>query len=401
MHDRFPRAAAGVAMFLIASAPAIASDWNVTCDADNYCIARLPVANANDADGRIKIERGAAEGSRVFVTLGATPVFEPGMVVAVEALGTGFRHEGPVAKVYRGNEMTFGEAARGPIVEALRGALKAQFTVAFGGTVGTMVYDADLTGLTAALLEIDQAQRRVGRADAMVAWGAEPAGTGTGAGARAQAAAEPAATEPAAPEAAAVEPPAPEAAAPATASAPAEPAASAVAEASGEDTAPIGSGSNIYERSELPAAIAAISDAYGCALDEALGAWGGGALGMGNGRVMYQVPCHNADINVESHVVLAEPDGRVTAFEFERPPGENAPLRPTLVNPTYDPSTGLLDATVYDSPNGDCGEFERHRFLADQIGFELIEVRTKTECDGKGGIPSEWPLSWSIDELGG
>ncbi|MCU0830880.1 MAG: DUF1176 domain-containing protein [Rhizobiaceae bacterium] len=346
-----------------------ASSWSVTCDAELYCIARTPLTGTPDAEARLKIERGNSDGGRVFVSVGTGPELAEGMVVAIEALGGGLRHEGAIDKVYRGNEMTFAEPARGPIVEALRAAGRAQVTVQFGGGIGTRVHDAALDGLTAALLEIDQRQGRVGHASAMVAWGSA---TGARDGA----------PVPDAPDQAA-EPPEP-----------------GSPPAIMEDFA-VGSGEIIYERTGLPAQIVAISDAYGCGLDEALGAWGAKALGLGQGRRLFIVPCHNADINIESHVTLLGPDGMATPLQFESPPGENAPMRPTLINPDYDAPSGLLRATAFDSPEGGCGTFERHRLLADQLAFELIEQREKPDCDTTIPNPEDWPLAWTIDEMGG
>jgi Protein of unknown function (DUF1176) len=368
----------GTVLALGHSFPAVASSWSVTCDAKLYCIARTALTGTNDADARLKIERADSDSGRIFVSVGTGPALAEGMNVAIETLGTGFRHEGSVEKVYGGNEMTFAEPARGPITEALRGALTAQVTVRFGGGTGTVVYEAALDGLTTALLEIDQRQGRIGHESAIVAWG-----SATGA----RAAASPAVAE------AQPEPP----------GAPEEP---GVAPGTGtgtgtEDTSPVGSGDIIYERSGLPPEIAAISDGHGCGLEEALVAWGGKVIGLGQSRALYIVPCHNADINIESHVVLQGADGQVTQFQFESPPGDNAPPRPTLINPDFDAGSGTLRATAYDSPDGGCGVFERHRLLEDPLAFEIIERRIKPECDNSIPNPEDWPLDWTIDEMGG
>lgn len=368
----------GAAFGLLACFPASAGEWAVSCGDNLYCIARIDWVEAKGGAVKFKIERSNLVDGKVYVTFGPSEALAVEMPVRIETLGTGFSHEGPVDKVYGGNEMTFAEAARGPIVEALRSATHAQISVRFGGTIGTVVHDVSLSGLTAALLEIDTKQGRIGRTDAMVAWGSDAPALAIAAKPPAEVQAGVATTQ--APEPKAVEP-------------------VAVADAA-SDEAPVGSGEIIYTAADLPIAIAAYGKKFGCALDDTLPAWGANALGMGGGLVLYTVPCQNGDVNIESYVGSMQ-GGTAKLYQFENQPGFEPVWRDTVINPRFDATTGMVSTIAYDSPGNDCGRFELHRFLGQNDGFELIAVRIKSECDGVVISPEEWPVEWTIDEMGG
>lgn len=379
MHRQFWHASA---FGLLACFPASAGEWAVTCGDDLYCIARIDWVEAKGGAVKFKIERSRVVGGKVYVTFGPYESLAVGMPVRIETLGTGFSYEGPVDKVYGGNEMTFAEAARGPIVEALRSATRAQVSVRFGGTIGTVVHDVSLSGLTAALLEMDTRQGRVGRTDAMVAWGSD-------------APVPPAAAKPPAEEQAVVAPkqaPKPEATKPEAVEAPAADTAS--------DNAPVGSGDILYSVEDLPVAIAAFGRKFGCALDDTLPAWGANAFGMGGGSVLYTVPCQDGDVNIESYVATMKA-GAAKLHQFENQPGFEPVWLDTVINPRFDAATGMVTTISYDSPGYDCGRFDLHRFLGQDDGFELIAVRIKADCDGVVTAPEDWPVEWTIDEMGG
>lgn len=373
---------AGAILNLLTCLAAAANEWAVTCGDDVYCIARVDLVEAKGGSARFKIERSNVADGKVYVTFGPSETLAVDMLVRIETLGTGFSHEGPVEKVYSRNEMTFSETARGPIVEALRGATLAQITVRFGGTIGTVIQDVPLSGLTEALLEIDTKQGRIGQTDALVAWGSKkPASSAVVEQTVApQVEAQPQTTT--TPEIAKSE-------APATTD-------------TDSESAPVGSGDIIYDAKDLPPEIADFASKFGCDLKETLPAWGANALGMGGGSVMYSVPCQNGDVNIESYVARKD-EGSVPAklYQFENIPGSEPVWRDTIINPGFDPSTKLLRAIAYDSPNSDCGRFELHRYLAAEDAFELIAVRIKPDCDGAMTPPEEWPVEWTIEEMGG
>jgi hypothetical protein len=156
------------------------------------------------------------------------------------------------------------------------------------------------------------------------------------------------------------------------------------------------SGDILYSAAELPAQIATLGNDLGCELDEAMQAWGAKELSWDEGSAIYLVPCHNADINVESIVAWNYmPGDEIGHMRFDALPGEGDGLRDTIINPSYDPDTSELSATTYSSADGDCGTFEKHRYNEAENRFELLEVRVKDNCDGVPTIPSEYPLSWS------
>ena len=141
---------------------------------------------------------------------------------------------------------------------------------------------------------------------------------------------------------------------------------------------------------------------FGCDMETPMQAWGAVGLGMGNGHDIYLVPCQNGDVNAEHYVAIVGPKygNHANTYEFEYPITFNQPNRSTIINPDFDPQSGILTSTTYHSPNYDCGIYEKHQYVADQDFFELLEYREKILCDGGNVLPENYELVWTIEELG-
>jgi hypothetical protein len=159
----------------------------------------------------------------------------------------------------------------------------------------------------------------------------------------------------------------------------------------------------VYDSGELAPAVAQIGrDRLNCALDDAVPAFGAQVHTLANGQVLSVVPCHFGDVNIESFVVIANGAGGGDArlVRFQRPLGEDPEPRGTIINPRWEPSVRRLTSTRYDSPNSDCGTFEIHEPMPGTAGFELVQVRQKAQCDGSATPAENYPLAWSIEEMG-
>ncbi len=360
-------------------------DWTVRCNDKNYCIAETKGESSNDEAFRLKVERGAKPGSDVFVTLRPATELDVGMRarIEIESLDEdNYGYFGTVSKIYTGNEMTFGGDPHRDLVEKLRLGEDAQIQIDFGGSTGTLTYWVKLAGLTHALLAMDEEQGRIGRLDAVVAWGGLPAdGSVAIAQAAPKAAAAPKQTEAAAPPAPANDLPPP------------------VMPSQDLST---GARGLVYTVNELPDTVQMMGTrTLDCQLDETLPAYGAQFYAEGDVET-WVVPCSMADANVPYFMAVHIPfNPSLDEWkEFETPPDFNQPNHALVNNLFFDPDTGGVTGTTYYSPNYDCGAFERHEMMAESGDYELVEYLEKPTCDGVTGPAEGWPLSWTIDEMG-
>lgn len=358
-------------------------DWSVRCNDKNYCIAETEGESSNDEAFRLKVERGAKPGGDVFVTLRPTTKLDVGMRARIEIESLeedNYGYFGTASKIYTGNEMTFGGDAHRDLIEKLRLGEDAQIQIDYGGSTGTLTYWVKLSGLTHALLAMDREQGRIGRLDAVVAWGGLPAD-----GSVAVASAK---TETAAPKetqaAAAPPPPANDLPPPVMPS---------------QDA---GARGLVYTVDELPESVQMIGyRTLDCRLEETLPAYGAQFYAEGDVET-WVVPCTMADANVPYFMAVHIPfNPSLDEWkEFETPPDFNQPNHALVNNLFFDPVTGQVTGTTYYSPNYDCGAFERHEMMAESGDYELVEYLEKSNCDGVTGPAEGWPLNWTIDEMG-
>ncbi len=361
-------------------------DWSVRCDEKTYCIAETQGESSNDEAFKLKLERGAKPGSDVFVTLRPTTKLDVGMRARIEIESLeedNYGYFGKAAKIYTGNEMTFGGEADRDLIEKLRRGVSARVEIDYGGSIGTLIYRVRLSGLTHALLKMDEQQGRIGRLDAVVAWGGVPADRAT--------AIAPAVTMP---------PPAPKE--PETAAAPPPPNDIPAPVMPSQD-ASSGPRGLVYTVEELPESVQMMGyRTLNCKLAETLPAYGAQYFAEGDVET-WIVPCTAADANVPYFMAVHIPfNPSLDEWkEFETPPDFNQPNHALVNNLFYDPDTGQVTGTTYYSANLDCGAFERHEVMAESGDYELVEYLEKSSCDGVFGAPEGWPLSWTIDEMGG
>ena len=353
--------------------PVTVRDWTVRCTDELYCIARTTGYAENGDELTFKLERGPKYDSSVYITSGPTHMLELGMRVDVDVtdLAEPYGIYGTVKKVYKGNEMAFSGDARRKIIRKMREGRQGKVTIDFGGPVGRVVYDVSLSGVTSALLFMDQAQGRLDRYDAAIAWGGENTpseGALTGGGV------------------------------PVAAALPEAPAQSSSSENWRQ------SGSWVYAVEDLPFPVADIGQRQlECDLETTMSAIGGAANGFFYNNVLYVIPCQMGDRNFDSYVTAYSENDPSYArlYEFESPPGFNAPLRKTIFNPSWDGETQRLTSTVYYGPDGDCGVYELFQYDEGNDFFELLEYREKPSCDGRQTQPEDYPMVWSLAEMGG
>ncbi|WP_417666766.1 DUF1176 domain-containing protein [Roseibium sp.] len=370
-------------------------DWSLRCRENNYCIAEAEGTASNGEAFRLKVERGAKPGSDVYVTLRPKTPLAEGMMARIEVAGEeeNYGFFGKAGQIYEGNEMTFGGDADRALIENLRLGLTAQVQIEFGGKQGTLRYKVPLTGLTHALLRMDQEQGRIGKLDAIVAWGGVPADAKLDLE-QVASSPRPAREKPARTDVAAAPPAPPPPPAPANDIPPPIMPSQDLAN---------GDGGLVYDVNEIPERVQFLGySGLNCQLDEVVPAFGAQYYTAGDEET-WIVPCEMADANVPYYMarhISFNPD-LTEWLEFETPPSFNEPNHALINNLVYDPQTRQVTGTTYHSPNYDCGAFERHEEMAESGEYELVEYLEKTSCDGVPGPPEGWPRSWSIDEMGG
>ncbi|WP_133192704.1 hypothetical protein [Labrenzia sp. 011] len=174
----------------------------------------------------------------------------------------------------------------------------------------------------------------------------------------------------------------------------------AQAAGSGQDGSPQGI---VYEVSDIPDPVQMMGMRnFDCELEETVAAFGAQFFAEGDVET-WVVPCQMADANVPFFLAIHTPlDPSLDEWkEFETPPGLNQPNHALVNNLFYDPATGRVTGTTYYGPDYDCGAFERHEMEAESGEYILMEYLEKPECDGVTGPAEGWPLSWTIDEMGG
>ena len=121
------------------------------------------------------------------------------------------------------------------------------------------------------------------------------------------------------------------------------------------------------------------------------------------GRTTYLVPCQIGKANVSYYVVVHHPERGIhyEPMDFELPPGHNKPNRIVVLNPFWDANIDVLEVTRFGNINRNCGAREIHHWLPDAKRFELQYYYSKTSCGGPQTQPQDFPLEWSIDEIGG
>lgn len=300
-------------------------DWTVGCDNGRACHAVALMAVDWPEDGlTMSVRRGAEAGAQPVVAfaLGADSN-------AVAAAADGRRLS--IRLIGAGGETRVAAADVAVAIAALRSAGRLSVESADGSALGTV----SLKGATAALLYMDEQQRRIGTATALVRPGNK---------------------------AAAVPPRLPVVAARAIPSR-AAPAMSA-------------------------ATLGALRRKHGCTLDEVGGPEDHETAAIGPSETLLLLACGSGAYNV-SHVLFVIRPGRpaqLAAFDISPEWWDDG--KPVLINAGWDKERGLLVAYAKGRGVGDCGTASE--FAWDGSRFRLVEQSEMGECRGSTDYITTW-----------
>jgi len=302
-------------------------DWTVGCDNGRACqaVALVPEDWPDDAL-TMSVRRGPEAGAQSVVAFGigadsnAASVSADGRTLGVRLVGA----EG---------ETRVALADTAAAIEALRSAGQLQLRGADGKSLGTV----SLKGASAALLYMDEQQRRLGTPTAMVR-------RGTGA-------------------AAAPPPPLPVVTAPPVSRA-----------------RPVSLGA---------AALRALRSKHGCAIGDVGGPEEAESAALTAGETLLLLACGSGAYNVSYVPFVVRRGGRAEIAPFDHRPGWWAEEgKPILVNAGWDKQRGLLTSFSKGRGLGDCGTVSEYAW--DGRAFRLVEQAEMDECRGSRDYITTW-----------
>jgi hypothetical protein len=302
-------------------------DWTVGCDNGRACHAvGLMPENWPDDALTMSVRRGPEAGAQPVVAFelgsdsNAAAVSADGRRLAARLIGA----EG---------ETRVAPADSAAVIGALRSAGRLQLLGADGKSLGTV----SLKGASAALLYMDEQQRRTGTPSAMVR-----RGRGT---------------------LAAVPPPLPVVAAP-----------------------PV---SRSRPLALSAAALGALRRKYGCTIDEVGGPEEAESAALTAGASLLLLACGSGAYNVSYVPFVVGRGGRAELAPFDHRPGWWAEEgKPMLVNAGWDKARGLLTSFSKGRGLGDCGVSADYAW--DGRAFRLVEQAEMGECRGSRDYITTW-----------
>ena len=300
-------------------------DWTVGCDNVATCkaVALIPGAQGDTPWLRLAVRRDGAPAAK--------PVLRVGLDDGAP---------GPLALRVDGRSIVAVAAGRdAPLDRAASGALAQGATAAVVDARGRTVASTSLKGLAAALLYVDERQRRLGTAGALVRRG------------------------PRADAAVPAPPPLPRVVRPAASAAP-----------------PRRPGEAALRRLLGP-------DAVDCA--EGREPLGARAIRLDAARSLSLVawPCSGGAYNTVHGAFVVDERGRAAPAVFDVDGGMN-PDRDDLVNADWDAGRRLLTTLAKGRGLGDCGVSQAYAW--DGARFRLVEQRVMNECRGSIDFVTTW-----------
>jgi len=326
-------------------------DWQAVCDNGGRC-----VAYSGAATGWIRIALDAGPTAAPSVMVGLWPEDGGALSGPLTVMIDGKRHETASGPAETGSATIAPDGTRRLIAD-----LAAGRTLALSADGETA--DLPISGVSAALLWIDERQGRLDTSTALVRRGLRPAST-----------------VPAAPALPLV------AAAPAVSQAGFENALNPLAD---DDATPVA----------IPPPLQAVADVRQCQTDTAFNPYlqkAVTAARLNASTELWGIPCDSGAYNVTYAYFLTGAGGadprpaRFPALDDAAPPAEAEAEPDRLINAAYDPETRTLSAFAKSRGLGDCGVLQTWTWTGQ--AFVLSGERRMDECWGM--VSDFWPTIW-------
>jgi hypothetical protein len=303
-------------------------DWTVGCDNGRACHAvGLMPENWPDDALTMSVRRGPEAGAQPVVA------FELG----ADSHAAAIRADGKrltARLVGAEGETRVVAADNAALIAALRSAQRLELYSADGKSLGTV----SLKGASAALLYMDEQQRRAGTATALVRPGTR---------------------------------------APGDAAPPAIPLVSAPPVSRARPTVP------------SAAALKALRRKHGCTIDEVGGPEEADSIALTASESLLLLACGSGAYNVSYVPFIVGRGGQARLAPFDHRPGWWAEEgRPVLINAAWDGERGLLTSFAKGRGLGDCGTETEYAW--DSRAFRLVEQAEMGECRGSRDYITTW-----------
>lgn len=302
-------------------------DWTVGCDNGRAChaVALMPENWPDDAL-TMSVRRGPEAPAQPVVA------FDLGADSNAAAVSADGRRLG-VRLVGAEGETRVAPADTAAMIGALRSASQLRLEAADGKPLGTV----SLKGASAALLHMDEQQRRVGTATALVRPGTRP----------------PAAVPPSLPIVVA---------------------------------RPLSSARPLTLSAD---ALRALRKKHGCTIDEVGGPEEAESAALTAGETLLLLACGSGAYNVSYVPFVVRRGGRADLAPFDHRPGWWAEEgKPMLINAGWDKERGLLGSFSKGRGLGDCGTTSEYAW--DGRAFRLVEQAEMGECRGSRDYITTW-----------
>ncbi|HEX8239553.1 MAG TPA: DUF1176 domain-containing protein [Allosphingosinicella sp.] len=303
-------------------------DWTVGCDNGRAChaVALVPETWPDDAL-TMSVKRGPGPGDQPVLALELGAASNP---ASLRADGKPL----PVRLVGADGLTGIAAADRAAMIAVLRSAGSLEVRAADGTPLGTV----SLKGASAALLYMDEQQRRTGTATALVRPGTR---------------------------------------APANLSPPALPVVVAP---------PV---SRARPLALSAAAVRALRKKHGCTIDEVGGPDETESAALTAGETLLLLACGAGAYNVSYVPFIVRRGGRTELAPFDHRPGFWAEEgKPMLINAGWDKERGLLGSFSKGRGLGDCGTTSEYAW--DGRAFRLVEQAEMSECRGSTDYITTW-----------
>lgn len=384
MRSTCLRAAAAAFFSLSASATSAQDvaqtmrDWWVECGPQGYCVAEVNGFSQSYDAVTLRLQRSEEGHAPILVSIRPERPVSAGQRFLLEIPETGDLYDGTVDRVSDG-AFTVPFDPQGTLIQGMRDGPDLFVTIFDAGGTGQVTYTVPLSGAVDSLTVMDIAQLRLGREDAVITTGPMPADSWS------------------------------------------DPFPGGGDETDGEDMGGVAEdgdtgdahmeeGPNgswfdlVYAEGDLPDEV--LMPGYrvlDCKdLAGSIGQVGAGITRDQRGRMWYAVPCAIGKANVQYYVVLHAPNAGHDhdLLMFQLPPAENKPDRAGILNPVIRADEDTIIATRYGNMNRNCGAYEIHRLNPDDGRLELNAYYEKRDCGGAQVAPKDFPLVFTLDEMG-
>ncbi|MBZ0130346.1 MAG: DUF1176 domain-containing protein [Rhodobacteraceae bacterium] len=374
-------AAFAIAAGLPVSAQDIAQSlryWHVACDAERTCTAEVAGFSSDNDGVTLSIRRTSQPDNGASVTIREEIGMYEGIRVELDAPGIFNAMGGNITGSDVVHAITFAQNPDDVLLDGFRRVTGVIVRIHYGGEMGSVEYRVPMNGAVDAMMFMDIAQERVGRVDALVARGPFPSDD------------------------------------------PSDPYPYLNDEEEGEPELAQGDDGAADEHMEdgpngsyidLLVDTGRIPDQvlmpgyrmFDCpGFQDTIANHGVLVNRDETTRKTFVVPCNIGKANVQAYVVMHDPDRGVTweLMEFQEPPAMNNPNRGAVLNPVWNAYDQTMTITRFGNINRNCGAYEVHEWVPGENFFELVEYREKKGCGGAQVQPQDFPLTWSIDEMG-